>query len=132
MEAAASRCIAGRADPGGPPLGRRVGEWERGLPLSGSRDRRGDGIRQRKPRVAVIGAGPGGLAAALLLARAGAEIVVFERGDTVGGRTRTLVTPEGYRFDLGPTFFLYPRILREIFAACGARLEDRVELKRLD
>ena len=88
--------------------------------------------RRAKPRVAVIGAGPGGLAAALLLARAGAETVVFERGDAVGGRTRTLVTPEGYRFDLGPTFFLYPRILREIFAACGARLEDHVELKRLD
>lgn len=79
-----------------------------------------------------MGAGPGGLAAALLLARAGVRTVVFEKDRTVGGRARTLVTPEGYRFDLGPTFFLYPRILGEIFAACGERLEDHVELKRLD
>lgn len=86
----------------------------------------------RRPRVAVVGAGPGGLAAALLLARAGVDTVVFEKDREVGGRARTVATPEGYRFDLGPTFFLYPRILSEIFAACGERLEDHVELKRLD
>lgn len=88
--------------------------------------------KHRRPRVAVIGAGPGGLAAAVLLARGGAEVVVLEKDGSVGGRTRTLVTREGYRFDLGPTFFLYPRILREIFAACGERLDDHVELKQLD
>ena len=87
---------------------------------------------QRRPTVAVIGAGPGGLAVAMLLARAGARTVVFEKDATVGGRARTLVTRQGYRFDLGPTFFLYPRILGEIFATCGTRLEDHVELKRLD
>ena len=57
---------------------------------------------------------------------------MLEKAAAVGGRTRTLATPQGYRFDLGPTFFLYPRVLREIFAACGQRLEDHVELKRLD
>jgi phytoene desaturase len=68
----------------------------------------------------------------MLLARAGVETVVLEKQVAVGGRCRTLLAPGGYRFDLGPTFFLYPMILREIFAACGERLEDHVELKRLD
>jgi len=84
------------------------------------------------PRVAVVGAGPGGLAAALLLAKEGLPVTVFEREGAVGGRTRTFRAPGGYSFDVGPTFFLYPRILEEIFAACGARLQDRIELKRLD
>jgi phytoene desaturase len=83
-------------------------------------------------RVVVIGAGPGGLAAALLLASQGLRVTVFESQDEVGGRTRTWSAPGGFKFDLGPTFFLYPRILAEIFEACGERLEDHVELKRLD
>ena len=85
--------------------------------------------------VAIIGAGPGGLAAAMLLARAGAEVTVHERLNRIGGRSATLEapTPVGtFRFDMGPTFFLYPRVLQDIFAACGRRLEDEVELIRLD
>ncbi|WP_431283358.1 phytoene desaturase family protein [Humitalea sp. 24SJ18S-53] len=85
-----------------------------------------------RSHVAVIGAGPGGLAAAMLLAARGVKVTLFEKDSVPGGRTRTLTTPEGYRFDLGPTFFLYPRILAEVFAACGRRLEDEVELIRLD
>lgn len=86
----------------------------------------------RAPRVAIVGAGPGGLAAALLLAAAGVSVTIFEKDGAVGGRTRTVTAPGGYRFDIGPTFFLYPRVLAEIFAACGERLEDHVQLKPLD
>ncbi len=68
----------------------------------------------------------------MLLAAHGARVTVFERDGVVGGRTRTLQAPGGYRFDSGPTFFLYPRILREIFAACGANLDDEIDLIRLD
>jgi len=89
-------------------------------------------LARNRPRVAIIGAGPGGLAAALLLAASGARVTVFERDSVVGGRTRTVTAPGGYRFDIGPTFFLYPRILREILASCGADLEQEVELIRLD
>src|SRR5215213_1067561 len=82
--------------------------------------------------VAIVGAGPGGLASAMLLAREGIPVTVFERESAVGGRTRTIHAPGGYKFDIGPTFFLYPRVLKDIFEACGERLEDHVELKRLD
>jgi phytoene desaturase len=88
--------------------------------------------RRSRPHVAVIGAGPGGLAAAMQLAASGARVTLYEKDGVVGGRTRTLTSPEGYKFDLGPTFFLYPRILKEIFEACGAKLEEEVDLIRLD
>jgi phytoene desaturase len=82
--------------------------------------------------VTIIGAGPGGLASAMLLARAGVRVRILERLDVPGGRTSTLATPEGFRFDLGPTFFLYPQILEDIFAACGRDLRAEVEMVRLD
>jgi phytoene desaturase len=82
-------------------------------------------------RVLIVGAGPGGLAAAMLLARAGAAVTVLERQPVVGGRTSTLQR-DGFRFDLGPTFFLYPRVLREIFAATGYDLDHEVPMVRLD
>lgn len=83
-------------------------------------------------RVVVVGAGPGGLAASLLLAAGGAKVTVVERQDGVGGRTRTLDLGGGFRFDTGPTFFLYPRILREVMASAGFALEREVDLRRLD
>ena len=71
----------------------------------------------------------------MLLAQTNAEVTIFERQDHVGGRSATIpaCTPRGtFRFDTGPTFFLYPRVLADIFAACGRRLEDEVELIRVD
>ena len=82
-------------------------------------------------RVVVAGAGPGGLATAMLAAASGADVTVLERRDRVGGRTSS-ITEGGYTFDLGPTFFLYPEVLDEIFQACGRSLEDEVELRRFD
>lgn len=79
----------------------------------------------------IIGAGPGGLAAAILLAGAGMQVTILERLPRVGGRTSSLEA-DGFRFDVGPTFFLYPAILREIFASVGCDLDREVELVRLD
>lgn len=82
-------------------------------------------------KVIVVGAGPGGLAASLLLAKAGVEVTLLEKQGFVGGRTSTH-GEGGYKFDLGPTFFLYPQVLKSIFQAVGRDLETEVEMKRLD
>lgn len=79
----------------------------------------------------IVGAGPGGLANAMLLAKAGCKVTVLERKDRVGGRTSTFGA-DGFKFDVGPTFFLYPRVLREIFQMCGRSLDAEVDLVRLD
>ena len=84
-----------------------------------------------RPRVIVVGAGPGGLATAMLLAARGVEVEVVERMESVGGRT-SAIEEDGFTFDTGPTFFLYPRLLAELFETVGARLEDEVELVKLD
>src|SRR5688500_20280167 len=79
----------------------------------------------------VIGAGPGGLSTAMLLASAGVRVRIFERLPHVGGRTSTLEA-ENFKFDLGPTFFLYPRVLEEIYQGVGYKLNEELDLKRLD
>ena len=79
----------------------------------------------------IIGAGPGGLASAILLAAAGVKVKILERLPLIGGRTSS-IEADGFKFDLGPTFFLYPRVLEEIFRAAGTTLRDEVEMIRLD
>ncbi len=87
---------------------------------------------QKQDRQAVIvGAGPGGLAAAMLLAKSGVKVTVVEKRSDVGGRTST-IHQDGFQFDIGPTFFLYPRVLKEIFAAAGYDLNREVPMTRLD
>jgi phytoene desaturase len=83
------------------------------------------------PKVVIVGAGPGGLAAALQAAQAGADVTVLEKQHRVGGRTSAL-EQDGFRFDLGPTFFLYPRILSEIFRSIGRDLSQEIPMRRLD
>ena len=87
-------------------------------------------ISKRK-RVGIVGAGPGGLANALLMAQAGADVTLFERAGRVGGRC-SAIEAQGFRFDTGPTFFLYPRVLEEIFQSIGRNLWDEVPMTRLD
>lgn len=82
-------------------------------------------------QVIVVGAGPGGLATAMQLAKAGADVTVLEKQSWVGGRTATFDL-EGFKFDIGPTFFLYPRVLSEIFSSVGLDLNAEVPMKRLD
>ena len=82
-------------------------------------------------RVLIVGAGPGGLAAAMLLAHAGVEVTVLERQPQVGGRC-SAIREGGFTFDLGPTFFLYPRVLERVFRLVGRDLFRDVPMTRLD
>jgi phytoene desaturase len=85
----------------------------------------------RGKSVLIVGAGPGGLAASLLLAKAGLDVHVIERAPRVGGRC-SAIEADGFRFDLGPTFFLYPRVLERIFRLVGRDLRAEVPMVRLD
>jgi phytoene desaturase len=82
-------------------------------------------------RVIIIGAGPGGLATAMLLAKRGLDVTILEKQPRVGGRT-SVIEGDGFRFDLGPTFFLYPQILQEIFQAVGRDMYQEIPMTRLD
>src|SRR6476469_8946471 len=59
-----------------------------------------DGHGDSRPYV-VIGGGPAGLSAGYLMAKAGRKVIVLEAEDQVGGIAKTVVDPDGYRFDLG-------------------------------
>ena len=81
--------------------------------------------------MAIIGAGPGGLASALLLAKSGVDVTVFERSSAVGGRNKVF-DRDGFKFDLGPTFFHYPEVIEDIFKALGLDAHEELNLHKLD
>lgn len=82
-------------------------------------------------RVGVIGSGLAGLSAACTLAARGHEVEVFEKNAWLGGKAAQL-REEGFRFDMGPTILIQPSVLRKIFAEAGKKLDDYVEMVRLD
>jgi phytoene desaturase len=84
-----------------------------------------------KETVGVIGGGLGGLSAACTLAARGYRVQVFEKNEWLGGKAAVLET-DGFRFDMGPTILTVPRVLRRIFDEAGKRLEDELDLVRLD
>lgn len=82
-------------------------------------------------RVAVVGAGLGGLAAAMRLTGAGHDVVLLERNPTAGGKVATL-EHDGHRYDLGPAVLTDPGAFDELFRAVGSALTNHVELVALD
>ena len=82
-------------------------------------------------KVTIVGAGPGGLAAGMLLASRGYSVDIHEKENRVGGRNSFFKAGE-YVFDTGPTFFMMKDVLELIFRRSGKNLEDFVEVTRLD
>jgi len=82
-------------------------------------------------KILVIGAGLGGLAAAIRLARAGHAVEVWEKNGEPGGKLGELHIDD-FHWGTGPSLLTMPHVLRDLFASVGERMEDHLELVRLD
>jgi len=78
----------------------------------------------------IIGAGVGGLATAIFLARKGYRVNVYEQSDAPGGRCSRHIQ-EGHRFDLGATIFLMPDLYRKVFDSLGLSFDSAIKSKHL-
>jgi phytoene desaturase len=85
----------------------------------------------RKKKIAVIGAGLGGMSAAARLAHAGFDVDLFEQNEIPGGKANEFYD-NGFRFDAGPSLLTMPFVLRELFEDLGEKIEDYIELTRLN
>ncbi len=79
----------------------------------------------------VIGAGLGGLTAAMRLGAKGYRVTVLDRLDRAGGRGSS-IAQDGHRFDLGPTIVTVPQLYEDLWAACGRDFHKDVDLRRVD
>ncbi len=82
-------------------------------------------------RVVVIGAGVGGLAAAIRLGARGYRVTVLDRLDGPGGRAY-VYRQDGFTFDAGPTIITAPYLFEELWSLCGLKMADHVELRPCD
>ncbi len=82
-------------------------------------------------KVVIVGAGIGGLAAAMRLAHAGCDVMVLEAQSTLGGKMRTLPTAAG-PVDAGPTVLTLKPVFETLFNDVGLRLDDHLTLQPLN
>ena len=84
----------------------------------------------KSKKIIIVGAGPGGLCAGMLLSHRGFEVTIFDKNEEVGGRSRPLHLNQ-FTFDTGPTFLLMKGVLDEMFLLCDRRTEDYLEFQSL-
>lgn len=80
--------------------------------------------------VSIIGSGFSSLSAACYLAKAGFEVSIFEKNETIGGRARQ-IKKEGFTFDIGPSWYWMPDIFDKFFADFGKKTSDFYRLDKL-
>jgi phytoene desaturase len=84
-----------------------------------------------KKKIVIVGAGPGGLSAGMILAHRGFDVEIIEKAPIVGGRNAPLKLGE-FTFDTGPTFLMMNFILEEMFEETGRRTKDYLEFRDLE
>jgi len=88
-------------------------------------------MAEKKKKVIIIGAGPGGLSSAMILAHRGYDVVVYEKQTYVGGRT-SAIKVDGFTFELGPTFVMLPQAFDDVFKNTGRKVSDYLDMRRLE
>ena len=81
--------------------------------------------------IVVIGAGYGGLVASALLAKEGHNVTVIEKNEQPGGKA-SLLKKDGFQFDMGPSWYMWPQAFEKFFEEFGEDATDFLELKQLD
>lgn len=88
------------------------------------------GSSEDRPHAIVIGAGLGGLATAIHLARQGWKVDVLERNAQSGGRMN-VIREQGFTIDMGPTMLMMPEVIENTFRACGRDVRNYLTMQRL-
>jgi phytoene desaturase len=84
-----------------------------------------------KKKVVIVGAGPGGLTAGMLLAHHGFDVHVYEKNNYVGGRNGSIKMGE-FTFDIGPTFLMLPEVLFDVFRFAERKIDNYLDLKEIE
>ncbi len=82
-------------------------------------------------KIAIVGAGPGGLTAGVILSSKGYSVDIYEKQDYIGGRNSSF-DMGGFKFDLGPTFLMMKFVLDEIFQIAGRNIDDYLDIREID
>lgn len=82
-------------------------------------------------KVIIVGAGPGGLSAGMLLASKGYSVDIYEKEDKVGGRN-SFIKLGDYVFDIGPTFLMMKDVIETVFERSHKKIEDFMDVVKLD
>lgn len=84
--------------------------------------------KEKPKKVLVIGAGLGGLSAAISLRQRGYDVAVYEKNAQIGGKLNAL-QEQGFRFDLGPSILTLPHLFERLFTRSGRNMADYVTIR---
>lgn len=88
-------------------------------------------LNKMKKTAIIIGSGFSSLASAAYLAKAGIDVSVYEKNESIGGRASRL-EHQGFNFDMGPTWYWMPDVFERFFGDFGRKVEEFYKLEKLD